>query len=319
MILILSNKWDISVDFVIRELQKRNYKFLRINCEDLPNLNVSFKFPNLNFVIKNNNENQFSNNLKSIWFRRPGKAFEFDNNIKKEKLETLKFIQNQWISFIDGLRALKNVFWINDPIRNEEAENKILQLKIAESIGFKIPKTYITNDKELLNKFISDCKGEIILKALYSPLIEGDEKDYFIFTNKVSNLKDFPASRFKISPIIAQEYIKDKIDYRVTVIGNEIFAVKILLKNGSLISSDWRLINDNISFIPCKLSNKIARKCLKLVRRLGLVFGAIDLLEVNSKFIFLEINPNGEWGWLETQTEYPIAKTISDCLIKGEL
>lgn len=35
MILIFSNKWDITVDFVVRRLKARRAEFVRINTEDL--------------------------------------------------------------------------------------------------------------------------------------------------------------------------------------------------------------------------------------------------------------------------------------------
>ncbi len=40
---------------------------------------------------------------------------------------------------------------------------------------------------------------------------------------------------------------------------------------------------------------------MDLMRMLGLAFGAIDLVETADGFLFLEINPTGEWGFLMKQ------------------
>ncbi len=45
-------------------------------------------------------------------------------------------------------------------------------------------------------------------------------------------------------------------------------------------------------------------------------FGAIDLVvDKNNNHYFLEINPNGQWAWLEKLLDFPISKTIVDHLI----
>jgi glutathione synthase/RimK-type ligase-like ATP-grasp enzyme len=55
------------------------------------------------------------------------------------------------------------------------------------------------------------------------------------------------------------------------------------------------------------------------VKRFGLVFGAIDLVQTPSGFYFLEINPNGEWAWLQKEAGLPIAETIVDILVQEDL
>lgn len=60
--------------------------------------------------------------------------------------------------------------------------------------------------------------------------------------------------------------------------------------------------------------------CLALTRKLNLQFGAIDFVETpTGEFIFLEINPNGQWAWIEEQTGMPISETIAKQLIDEHL
>jgi glutathione synthase/RimK-type ligase-like ATP-grasp enzyme len=69
--------------------------------------------------------------------------------------------------------------------------------------------------------------------------------------------------------------------------------------------------------VPCELPKDITDKCVEFVKKLGLVFGAIDLVKSFDKFYFLEINPNGEWAWLQKEAGLPIAETIVDYLVNG--
>ncbi len=211
--------------------------------------------------------------------------------------------------------TLENVLWINNPLKNHRAENKILQLRLASKIGFNIPKTCITSSKEKALEFSRDCGNQIIAKALSIPLVEYPEKDFFIFTNKVSSIETFTESEFKLAPTIFQEAITPKSDYRITVVGKNCFAVKIESPDNMAIPIDWRLDKRRLKYTSVKIPSDVEAKCFKLVKDLGLVFGAIDLIETKGSFYFLEINPNGEWGWLQKEANLPIAESLANILI----
>jgi glutathione synthase/RimK-type ligase-like ATP-grasp enzyme len=58
----------------------------------------------------------------------------------------------------------------------------------------------------------------------------------------------------------------------------------------------------------------IEDQCRRYVAACGLLFGAIDLVLSHGAFYFLEINPNGEWGWLQRPHGFPIAAAMCDVL-----
>ena len=102
----------------------------------------------------------------------------------------------------------------------------------------------------------------------------------------------------------------------MTVIGSRIFAAEISNSNKS-VSGDWRLIKNQVSYRKINLKQGLKNKCIKLIRALGLVYGAIDFVTKGNKFIFLEVNPTGEWGWLEKKLDFPISETIAKTLMKA--
>jgi glutathione synthase/RimK-type ligase-like ATP-grasp enzyme len=59
----------------------------------------------------------------------------------------------------------------------------------------------------------------------------------------------------------------------------------------------------------------VAKRCRTLVERFGLRFGAVDLaVGSDGVYWFLELNPNGEWGWLQ-RAGLPIAEALADTLL----
>ena len=54
-----------------------------------------------------------------------------------------------------------------------------------------------------------------------------------------------------------------------------------------------------------------------LVRRLGLHYGTIDMvLTPDGRYVFLEINPNGQYLWIEKQSGLPITEAVCDLLAR---
>lgn len=316
LILLISNKWDVSVDLVVRQLRKRGLHFLRLNTEDLPYSDCSVTFPDGSFVLTNGGETlDMADNLRSVLFRRPGRPFEEYEKTPSLDRAVITYCREQWHSFIEGLLGINDVLWINHPRTNDLMECKIVQLRKAVELGFHVPRTCITSSKERARQFIESCKGRAVAKTLYSSLVEYPERDFFIFTTPVSDLQNVQPAEIGVAPVIFQEHMTDKIDYRATVVGRNIYAVRIESTNGSLVPVDWRTQKDGLSFVPSELPEDVREKCLSFVSRCGLVFGAIDLVKVKDEFYFLEINPNGEWGWLQMNAGLPISEAIVDCLV----
>lgn len=319
MILILSNKWDLTVDFVVKELQNRDHKFLRLNTEDLISEKATINLPDFQITVsKNNRSYDLLKDVNVIWNRRPGKPFDFMTSDEKPSMAVQRFVNDQWYSWLEALQLIPEVTWINHPVNNDAMESKIRQLYLASKIGFEIPQTLITNDPEIIKIQIDKYNGRVIAKALYSPLIEEPNQDYFIFANEITSCNihdDYNLDQIKISPSIVQEPILPKMDYRVTVIGDKVIPARIVTNDESSVATDWRKQKDGLEFSVCKLPATIENLCRSYVKECGLIFGAIDLVERDSSYIFLEINPNGEWGWLQKPYGFPIAETLVDLMI----
>lgn len=139
-----------------------------------------------------------------------------------------------------------------------------------------------------------------------------NNKEMFTYSNVVSGeeLQDYELAS---APIIIQEFLNPKVDCRVTYIQGKLFPVKIL-QNGEGLYGDWRLRKDELEYVPFQLPPNISVAICKLMQKLEIQFGGIDLAIVGEKYFFIEVNPTGEWGWLEIKTGMQISQTIKKAL-----
>lgn len=306
-ILVISNKYDFTSDYICLELKKRGLEYCRINRDTLQKYSMVLNLEELflSIIIDNKESLIKKDNLKAIYFRAPIYLREnFTKNISKEQ----QLYKSQWTAFIRNLTIYEDVKWMNNPQSTFLAENKPLQLIYAKRLGFLCPRTFIANS----------CYPQIdkhkkyIIKTLDTAVLKIDSKEAFVYSNIISGheIKNYDLS---LSPLFIQEYIYPKTDIRVTVVDNNIYAVKIL-QNGEGINTDWREIKNKVEFVPIKLPQDIEVKCIKLTKSFNLSFGAIDLVETNGRYYFLEINPTGEWAWLVDAAGLKIFEGICDYL-----
>jgi glutathione synthase/RimK-type ligase-like ATP-grasp enzyme len=116
--------------------------------------------------------------------------------------------------------------------------------------------------------------------------------------------------------MIFQQRIAKKVELRITVVREEVFTAEIHSQATPQAAVDWRRYpKPPVPHFPHKLSSSIAEKCLKLNARLGLEFSTIDMaITPEGKHVFFEINPNGQWAWIESLTGLPISMAVAQAL-----
>ncbi|MFZ7122072.1 MAG: hypothetical protein ACOWWH_14120 [Eubacteriaceae bacterium] len=311
-ILLVSNKYDFTTDYVAFELYKLGASYLRINRDEFLTYDISLSIPDEFLCIKINNDSFVikNSNIKAIYYRAP----TFLRHIYSTEQPEKQLYDSQWTSFIRNLIIFDNAYWVNHPVDTYKAENKLLQLKIATKLGFKIPFSIVSNSSKLPNL---DDNKKYVIKTLEPGLFKIGRKEGFIYSNVVLGYDLKNSNNIRLLPILIQDYLNPKIDIRATVIGNKIRTVKIFRKE-DYIYGDWRKIKkDDLIFAPFNLPNNLKTICIKLVRKLGLNFGAIDLALCNDQYYFLEVNPTGEWAWLVNNAGLDIDKLLSKLLFSG--
>jgi glutathione synthase/RimK-type ligase-like ATP-grasp enzyme len=311
MILIVTNERDLTSDYIVLELRRRNLSFYRLNTERLPEGKIAFNPQNGEraWQIELNGHTINFLDVTAGYYRRPGKPIP-DEAITNEAAR--QYCATEWDAALTAaLHSLGNR-WLNAPFTVLTAENKALQLALAHRLGFCIPETSITND--IGRAQIVRTAGTAVVKPLRESLLSDPEGDHVIFTNRLNNLAIVDEDAVRAAPIIFQREISKQSDIRVTVIGDAAYAAEILSQAHDETKTDWRRgSRPDLEHLPHDLPDAISKKCVSIVQELGLRFGAIDLiLDREAQYWFLEVNPNGQWAWIESRTGLPLSRAIVD-------
>jgi glutathione synthase/RimK-type ligase-like ATP-grasp enzyme len=315
MILLSTNERDLTSDYIVLELRRRGLPFFRLNSECLPEASITFD-PEKgidSWIVATDKQTIIFSDIKAAYFRRPGnpEVNRYANNSAAKR-----YCESEWGSVLTFALNSLGERWLNSPLAIMAAENKPRQLALACKIGFSIPNTLITNDFDKVQSFLK--KEVVVAKPLREALIESDDSEKVIFTSRIENITEADKLGVETVPVIYQNEILKEADIRVTVIGNQVYAVKILSQEHVDTKTDWRRGSRiDLPHHIHELPPQIHEKCITLVQELGLRFGAIDLiLDKVGQYWFLEVNPNGQWAWIQNRTRLPLTQAIVDELEK---
>lgn len=229
-----------------------------------------------------------------------------------------RWCEQEYEQALWGAFHRSNIKWINHPFANKKASYKPLQLAVASKVGFAIPPYLITSDAAKAASFIQgEGKSGIVAKPLGRPEVSGDGTVSTLFTNAIEGFTDGEFHSLSFAPVILQKKIRKLRELRVTVVGADIFAAEIDVQ--SVIDVDYRRADPYLlPHRPVCITPVLEQQCVEMLDFFGLEFAAIDfLIDANQDVWFLEINPNGQWMWIEEMTGLPISNAIATALVKA--
>lgn len=309
MILLVTNRRDITMDYVVAELKRRETPFYRLNTELLPqSISTMSGRDRKAWSIRIDDREVRGDQITAAYFRRPGAPNSLDS---VKDLAEKSYIESEWGSFLKSLYMCLEDVWFSSPTQIFLAEDKPRQLVLAHELGFDIPEVCVTNDWTSVRKLI-DQHGAIGKPLREAVLSGGNER--VMFTHRIDTLSESDAEAIALAPFIVQREILKRYDVRVTVVGTKVFATAIWSQANAETEVDWRQgTRTDLKHERIELEESISQRCIDLVRVLGLRFGAIDFVcDQDGKLWFLEVNPNGQWAWIENLTGYPISRAIVD-------
>jgi MvdC family ATP-grasp ribosomal peptide maturase len=306
-----------TVDRVADALRRRGANPFRLNTDLFPTsvrLSAKFSAKEIFHSIADGRKSVVASRIRAVWARKiwqPRLAADLDENFRNVCV-------NESLAALDGfLAGLHEARWINDPAREHEAENKLLQLRIARAAGLPIPRSLITNDPGQARRFFREVNRQMVAKLL-RPLSMGmGAAPAFVYTSRVTSRDLADLGLLRHSPMVFQEFIPKRRELRVVIVGNRLFAGAIQAEASARGQVDWRLAAPaEVSWQPAGVPRDVARRLIKLMSTLGLIYGAIDLIEKpDGELVFLEVNPSGEWGMLERDLGHPISECLAEALL----
>jgi glutathione synthase/RimK-type ligase-like ATP-grasp enzyme len=299
-LLVLTETSDLAADLIVLELQRRKARYHRLNMDTFPDAPEISYHPSSALIKFETTSGQFSSEeVRAAWCRRSIGSTRPDS-----------FVDREARTFLSGLWQQANWFWMNCPLAASSADNKLWQLKIASKIGIEIPMTVITNRLREVHETFG--AGPVVVKTIGGAAIDYEGKRQHLFSQLIA-LHEIDPWEVKAAPCIFQEPVKPGIDVRVTVVGETVFGTDIYVADDTL---DWRgAPPESVRYRVTELPNEVIQNCFALCREAGLTYGAFDFVrQPSGRYVFLEVNPSGQWGWIEYATGQPITAAIVDTL-----
>lgn len=239
------------------------------------------------------------------WWRRP-QPFTLHEGLAAD---VASFAYTECHEAIAGLWPALALKWVNQPELDEVAHHKPYQLAVAGEVGLPVPRTLITNDPDEARRFADEIGPE---RTVYKTFLATEQ--HWRETRVLRPVELGLLDRVRLAPVIFQEYVPAVCDIRVTAIGERLFATAITGPEGGY-AIDYRMDLDAARFEPTQLPAGTEEKLKALMARLGLVYGAIDLRRTpDGEHVFLEINPAGEWRFVEEKSGQPLTRAMAELL-----
>ena len=315
-ILIVGDVEDAHVTSVCSFLKKQKDSFFVLNPHKGSSYSITYHYNPLRIEIESDGHFIDASDIDAVWWRLKPNLIDPPKN--SEEFEQQKFLHREWHMSLDPLRYfLKDCFWINPRESDLMARNKPYQLNLAQEIGFKIPNGIISNNSKKILKKVEGF-DRFIYKPLSYYILPPDQVLY----SSVMSKEEVVEKRKNIeqAPCIFQQYLEKDFELRITIVGEKIFAVKIHSQKNKKTEFDWRKDQLHVEYELFELPKKISRKLLELHRAFGLFYGAYDfIVDRIGNYHFLEVNPAGQWLWMEEILHLNISEQLAKALCQKSI
>ncbi len=326
MILILSSsELNISVEHVADWLDFYQADYKRILGDDFFSGSQTIAYQ-LDEEEEYQTPNLDLKQVSSIWFR----GFIRHRTYIKNTTDDLQ-TSNSNLSELSGriakaLHKNTNLFFksLKDKpqLPNLQAlkTDKMDMLTKAKKVGLRIPKTLVTNNKQKLLEFYEACDQKLITKSLYECVYFFEEDRAFSFKTHLLSKEDILNFEDCFFPSLFQGYVEKEYELRIFYLDGELYSMAIFSQLDEQTQVDFRRYNDEKPnrTVPYQLPDEEAQKICDLMQMLNLSTGSIDMIKTkDDQFVFLEVNPNGQFGMTSFPCNYHLEQKVAQHLIQA--
>jgi glutathione synthase/RimK-type ligase-like ATP-grasp enzyme len=246
---------------------------------------------------------------RSGWWRR---ALPPGHDARISDPAQAAWAANEAFEAMSGFWDALPITWVSPPRAIETSMMKTWQLPAARSAGLEVPETLVTSDPDEARAFIDRVGlGHVICKA-FSATIENWRE-----TRLVGEAEYALLDQVSVAPVIFQQFVPAEVDLRITVVGEELFAAEVHSQELDY-PLDFRLFLETgpgVRMSPTVVPNEVEEGLLRLLKSVGLRYGAIDMRRTpDGRHVFLEVNPAGQWRFVEEVTGQPITEAMARLL-----
>lgn len=310
-VLVLTNSQDATADFLAGQLDARGVSYARLNTDTFIG-DALLTATEAKACLCLNGDRFTPESFSNVWQRRPGKLRLGPGTNDAE----MAHVEQEWSMALEGwLARIPVERWINHPANNAAASYKVEQLWRARRFGLNVPPTLVTQCRDEAQKFYEACGKTVIVKAVHGGHIERNsrEGDTVVYTHSIEpgEIMLFPTG--KVCPTLLQKRVEKRCDIRITIVDQDLHAVALTAKDSA---GKQRLdIRRNEMTDVCYAATKVPVEVATLLRRYvasyGLRFAAVDMaIDQANQWVFFELNPNGQWAWLDESGASDIASSF---------
>jgi ATP-GRASP peptide maturase of grasp-with-spasm system len=284
------------------------------------------RFKDFKFTVQGK-EYRFED-VKAFWHRKGGNIGYYEDEKGITRIfRKRKLIDRARQHLLSEYRTLFN--FINDYLyktkvrlntRFTSTPNKLKVLHMAAEEGLSIPETMVSVYKKDIRSFLHKYK-DIITKAILDGAYFGNSRRYFMnYTEGVDErtLSEMP-DRFY--PSLVQRKLDKRYELRIFYLLGEFYPMAIFSQGDSQTETDFRKYNNDKPNrnVPFKLPKAIEEKLDRLMKRMELESGSIDMIVTKDKdYVFLEVNPVGQFGMVSEPCNYYLERRIAKYLMSYE-
>ncbi len=308
-VLIVAPANDIHALAVARSIRRKypSHSVHIVDGADFPS-RYKLRIDRQRWVILGSELELNSDQVISVWWRRPG-THRIDDRLKGAAVRS--FVSHECVHAFDVIAAWDEYLVVNRIESELLASRKPYQFRMAHKVGLQIPSYVISNDEVVLDECLAREQLSVF-KTLTSPI------NTFGETRLLNAEHVSLRSTVDLAPVIFQDYVRRKREFRVTIIGKRHFTHEIQINNPIVKEMpDWRL-DVSAQSIDADISAELLARVYHLMKTLRLSYGALDFIEDESgQWHFLEVNPHGQFLFNEADTGAPMAEAMADLLVAG--
>lgn len=313
MILLFSNAKDHSTNEVCNILLKKEMPFLRVN---------DYSFFDLLEVVESDGNNQLLykgmdllSNIESVWYRREPEfvvsASDYATDLQKQLVKNMHYEQKVLRDFL--IYKLRHVFWLSNP--SNASMNKLKVLELAKEVKLNVPEWKVSFSLPEIERELNERK--LITKPLFETIGVEQGADFFNTRTEVVERSDLDKMT-GIKPSFFQELVEKESEIRVVFLCGKFYAMEIFSQKNDETKIDFRNYNTEtpMRFSGHEIPEELKLQITELMNLLNLNFGSLDFIYTkDGKYIFLEVNPVGQFGMTSTPNNYGIEYDIAEILI----
>ena len=321
MIIIVSQNIEKSTDKIIEWLGLYNFEVIRINQEmSFHGFSLCY-LPLLTINLFDANRKIKFSDIRAFLYRRGEFSMKIPFSLD---IDNAKFIQyvlgREWAIIKDFLHKIEKPIIIGS-FEKEINNNKIFDILLAQLVGLNTPASLVTSLKDELISFIG-CYEQVISKPLKNSFNYKTETIQYNFRGthllKKYNVDILSDSFF---PAFFQEYIEKEFEIRSFYLKGKFYSMAIFSQNDVQTKIDYRNYNREKPNrnLPFQLPDEIEEKLEAFMQKSGLDTGSIDIIKaIDGRYVFLEVNPVGQFDWLSGNCNYYLEEKIAYYLTHGE-